>query len=144
MSALVFSSILKVFDKIIDILKYREEKRERKLYLILPEFIGYMDEVHKDYLDVLSTAKNSLEAAVQDGIQADTQKEALIEVANYVRQREADRLRERRSCQELASLLGSSPAIPDDCRLLFQLSARYFESGAFSEEFSDQFRDSRR
>ena len=106
----MIDAIVKVAEKIVELAKYREQKREKRwTALFEPQFVA-LQEVHRDYLLMFDEVRVDLEAGVS-------------------LQRIISKLNTRRIGQETSRRVIMTTAVPGAMRRIVASRFRSFESG---------------
>lgn len=116
----MLDSVVKLSEKVVELLKYRAERRARKFAHIVQPMFEALKAVHKDYLGIFESA----DAAIQSS-------KSLTEIARELNERRIQEEAERR-----AILASASTFIRDseflDLRPFFESVQKYFLSTPLS------------
>jgi hypothetical protein len=115
----VLDSVVKLSEKLVELLKYRSERKGRQFSLLIQPLFESLKVVHQDYLRVFENSRTELESGVP-----------LATVATNVQTRRVEEEAERSAIREQAHTLTQDEALAD-FRPFFEAVVNYFQPGRF-------------
>lgn len=98
----MIDSVVKLTEKLSELLKYREEQRERRFSVLAQPVFGSLKVVHKDYLDIFAESHSAIEGG-----------QSLQAIADSVEARRLEEEAERSALSAKARVFASDPNLSD-------------------------------